>query len=97
MDGADRFFGEELPALREWAFGPAEAAQIGQPVLAVRGAASGDVHRRRHQLLLEWLPRAEPFVLPDAGHLLHVQNPRGMAERLASFFRSHPIDGRQAR
>lgn len=97
VDGADRFFGEELPALRAWAFGPAEAGQIGQPVLAVRGAASGDVHRRRHQLLLEWLPRVEPFVLPDAGHLLHVQNPRGMAERLASFFRSHAIDGRQER
>jgi pimeloyl-ACP methyl ester carboxylesterase len=94
VDDADRFFGEELPALREWAFGPAEAARIGQPVLAVLGAASGDVHRRRHQLLLEWLPRAEPFVLPDAGHLLHVQNPRGMAEGLASFFGRHPIDGR---
>jgi pimeloyl-ACP methyl ester carboxylesterase len=94
VDGADRFFGEELPALRAWTFGRAEAERIGQPVLAVRGAASGDVHRQRHQLLLEWLPRAEPFVLPDAGHLLHVQNPRGMAEGLASFFRRHPIDGR---
>lgn len=94
VDGADRFFGEELPALRAWTFGREEAERIGQPVLAVRGATSGDVHRRRHQLLLEWLPRAEPFVLPDAGHLLHVQNPRAMAEGLASFFRRHPIDGR---
>jgi pimeloyl-ACP methyl ester carboxylesterase len=92
VDGADRFFGEELPGLREWSFGAAEAAQIGQPVLAVVGAASGDIHRRRHQLLLEWMPRAEPFILPDAGHLLHVQNPRGMAERLATFFRRHPME-----
>jgi predicted ATPase len=37
-----------------------------------------------------WLPNVEPFVLPDANHLLHVRNPRGMAERLASFFAEHP-------
>jgi hypothetical protein len=30
-------------------------------------------------------------VLPAATHLLHVQNPREMAERLAAFFSRHPI------
>ena len=47
------------------------------------------VFRRRHELLLAWLPDVKGFILPDANHLLHVQNPRGMAERLASFFEQH--------
>jgi hypothetical protein len=37
-----------------------------------------------------WLRNVEPFALPDATHLLHVQNPRGMAEGLAGSFARHP-------
>lgn len=36
-------------------------------------------------------PRPKPFVLAEANHLLHVQNPRGMAEGLAAFFGRHPL------
>jgi pimeloyl-ACP methyl ester carboxylesterase len=42
-------------------------------------------------LLLSWLPNVEGFILPGTTHLLHVQNPRGMAEALASFFARHPM------
>jgi 3-oxoadipate enol-lactonase len=87
---ADTFFGQELPALRAWGFGPEDAARIRQPVLAVLGARSDEVSPvfgERHRLLLAWLPNVEPFVLPGANHLLHVQNPAGMAERLAAFTR----------
>ena len=35
--------------------------------------------------------RAEPFVLPGTTHVLHVQEPRAMAERMAAFFERHPI------
>lgn len=38
-----------------------------------------------YQLLLDWLPDAEGFVLPGATHFLQVENPRGMAEALAAF------------
>jgi hypothetical protein len=38
-----------------------------------------------------WLRNVEPFALPDATHLLHVQNPRGMAEGLAGSFARHPL------
>jgi pimeloyl-ACP methyl ester carboxylesterase len=48
----------------------------------------------RHELLLEWLPNVESFVLPDAGHLLHLQNPRGMANGLATFFARHALPAR---
>jgi pimeloyl-ACP methyl ester carboxylesterase len=88
---ADRFFGEELPALRAWRFGPEEAKRVSRPVLLARGERTDDINRRRHLLLREWLPAAEPFVLSGAGHLMHVENPRGMAEGLASFFARHPI------
>ena len=45
----------------------------------------------RQELLLSWLPSAESFELPGATHLLHVENPRGMADALASFFARHPL------
>jgi pimeloyl-ACP methyl ester carboxylesterase len=91
---ADTFFGQELPALRAWSFGQREAGRVTQPALAVLGARSREVtpvFDQRHELLLAWLPNVEPFVLPDATHLLHLQNPGGMAEALAAFFARHPL------
>lgn len=37
---ADTFFGQELPAIQQWTFGPTEAARIKQPVLLVMGGPS---------------------------------------------------------
>lgn len=94
---ADTFFGQELPAVRQWPFTREGASRITHPVLAVIGAQSKElspVWSERHELILAWLPKAEPFVLPDANHLLHVQNPRGMAEALVGFFARHPIKAR---
>ena len=91
---ADTFFGQELPAVRSWSFGPEEAARVTQPALAVLGAESKHVtpvFDQRHELLLAWLPAAESFVLPGATHLLHLQNPAGMAAGLAGFFARHPL------
>jgi 3-oxoadipate enol-lactonase len=88
---AATFFEHELPALRQWSFGPDEARHILQPVLAVIGSESDLRFHQRHKLLLEWLPNVEPFVLSDAGHLLHLQNPSEMAAGLASFFARHSL------
>lgn len=88
---ADTFFSQELPAVQQWSFTQEEASRITQPVLAVLGALSPPIFRERRELLLAWLPNVEPFVLPDATHLLHVENPRGMAEGLATFFSRHPL------
>jgi pimeloyl-ACP methyl ester carboxylesterase len=90
---ADTFFGQELPAVRGWSFGPQEASRIPHPALAVLGARSREVtpvFDQRQELLLAWLPNVEPFVLPDATHLLHLQNPGGLAAALAGFFARHP-------
>jgi pimeloyl-ACP methyl ester carboxylesterase len=86
---ADTFFAHELPALRQWSFGPNEARQIHQPVLAVLGEQSDARFRQRQQLLLEWLPHVEPFMLANAGHLLHVEKPAELADGLSAFFSRH--------
>ena len=91
---ADTFFNQEMLALEKWSFTREDARRIVQPVLAVIGAKSKEqsaIWGERQELLLSWLPNAEPFVLPDATHLLQVQNPRGMAEGLAAFFGRHPL------
>jgi 3-oxoadipate enol-lactonase len=88
------FFAHELPAPQQWSFTCEKAQQIMQPVLAVLGAKSkemGQIWRERHELLLSWLPDVEAFILPNATHLLEVENPRGLAEGLAAFLAHHPI------
>ncbi len=85
---ADTFFGQELPAVREWTFGTEQAARIHQPALLVMGGRSHEVSpiwQQRQDLLVVGLDNAEPFVLDGATHMLHLQNPRGLAERLAIF------------
>jgi pimeloyl-ACP methyl ester carboxylesterase len=89
---APTFFEHELPAVRAFDFSADDAKRLQAPVLLVIGERSGAVSpiwRLRHQLLLEWIPGAEAFVLPGATHLLQLQNPRGMAERMAEFLLEH--------
>lgn len=84
----------ELPAMRDWRFGEAEARRITQPVLVVLGSESDALWPRfgeTNRLLLAWLPNAVGFVLPGAAHGLQTQNPRGMAEALANFCARHRI------
>ena len=91
---AATFFEQELPALQQWSFQESDAARVLQPVLAVIGARSLEmdpIWGERHQQLLDWLPHAEPFVLPDATHLLQIENPQGMAAGLSSFFNRHSL------
>lgn len=98
VQDAATFFGQELPAVRAWSFGPDEAHRIAQPVLCVLGGGSDDVspvYRQRHDLLVDWLSNVEAFELPGANHLMPVQRPRELAERLASFFAQHPLAERR--
>jgi pimeloyl-ACP methyl ester carboxylesterase len=92
VSDADTFFTQELPALwQRWSFTEEDARRITQPVLAVVGEHSARTFLERRELLLSWLPTVEPFELAGATHLLHVQNPGGMAVALASFFARHPL------
>ena len=95
MADADTFFGQELPAVQAWSFTQEDARRITQPALAVLGEKSRPIFRERRELLLAWLPNVEPFILPAATHLLHVENPRGMAEALrqgVDAFGFHDLD-----
>ena len=91
VEEADSFFGQELPALQQWSFTPDDASRITQPALAVLGENTAPTFPERRELLLSLLPNVEPFDLPAATHLLHVQNPNGMAEAMAGFFARHPV------
>jgi pimeloyl-ACP methyl ester carboxylesterase len=87
-------FEYELAALLDWQFREVEARRIGQPVLSVLGGRSEELWPRfgeTHRWLLAALPRAEGVVLPGVTHFLHVENPRGAAELLGSFFARHPL------
>jgi pimeloyl-ACP methyl ester carboxylesterase len=89
---ADTFFAQEMPAIQQWRFDAVEGARIKQPVLLVMGGRSHEVSpvwQQRQDLLIAWLGDAEPFVLDGATHMLHLENARGLAERLGAFF-SHP-------
>jgi pimeloyl-ACP methyl ester carboxylesterase len=89
---APTFFEYELPAVRAFSFGAGDASRLRAPVLVVMGERSDEVSpiwRQRHELLLRWIPGAEAFVLPEATHLLQLQNPRAMAQHLAAFLARH--------
>jgi pimeloyl-ACP methyl ester carboxylesterase len=91
---AATFFEQELPALQQWSFRREDASRIAAPTLAVVGSRSlqmDPIWGERHQLLLDWLPNVEPFVLADASHLLQIENPAGMAAALAAFWAQHPL------
>jgi pimeloyl-ACP methyl ester carboxylesterase len=82
--------------MQHWSFTEKDANRITQPVLAVIGELSlrdSPITVERQELLLSWLPNVEACVLPDAGHLMQVQNPNGMAERLSAFFARHQLPG----
>src|SRR5713226_2100042 len=85
---ADTFFGIELPALTEWAFGPEQAAAIHQPVLSVLGTQTQPLWVDVADFLRSSLPHVEDCTIDGVGHLLHIQRPepvaRGMAEFLGS-------------
>jgi pimeloyl-ACP methyl ester carboxylesterase len=88
---ADAFFTQELPALQRWRFTEQEARRVHAPVLAVVGEHSAPTFPERRELLSRWLPTVEQLDLPDATHLLHLENPRGAAEAMADYFTRHPI------
>jgi pimeloyl-ACP methyl ester carboxylesterase len=88
---ADAFFAQELPAVQQWSLTQQDARRITRPTLAVLGENTAPTFPERLRLLASWLPNTEPVQLPGATHLLHVQNPQGMAEALASFYARHPL------
>jgi pimeloyl-ACP methyl ester carboxylesterase len=88
---AEAFFEQELPAVQQWQFTQVEAGRVTQPVLIVLGENTVPTFPERVDLLLSWLPNGERSELSRATHLLHIQDPHGVAEALVRFFARHPL------
>lgn len=88
---ADTFFGVELPALSGWSFGPAQAIAIPQPVLSMLGSDTEPMWVEIAALLRSWLSDVDECTIQGAGHLLHMQQPRAVAQSLAAFLGRHPL------
>jgi pimeloyl-ACP methyl ester carboxylesterase len=93
LDHADLFFQAEMPAVQSWSFGPGDAERVTQPVLNVLGAQSVPRFVEGSNLIQSWFPRAQRLSVPDAGHLLMVQNPTGLAQGLRDFFTAQGPSG----
>lgn len=95
---ADLFFQVEMAAVQQFTFGPDEATRVTQPVLNVVGANSVQRFVEGGELVQSWFPHAERVTIPDAGHLLMIQNPGAVAKGLKNHFSRHSIaSGRSAR
>jgi pimeloyl-ACP methyl ester carboxylesterase len=91
---ADTLFQVEAATLQQWTLAREDAATITAPALLLSQAdPSWAGFSATHDLLREWLPRAESILLRDATHLLMITRPREVAEALASFFAHHPLSG----
>ncbi len=93
VNDADTFFGIELPALTEWAFGPEQAAAIQCPVLSVLGAETQPLWVEVAEFLRTSVPRVEECTIEGVGHLLHVQRPEPVARAMAEFLGSNCLTG----
>lgn len=91
---ADGQFAHELPGLLDWVFGEDEARRVDQPTLSVLGGANdlpGTRFQEVHRFLLEELPNAEGVVMAGMEHMMHMQDPPGLAAVLRDFWRRHPL------
>jgi pimeloyl-ACP methyl ester carboxylesterase len=88
---ADTFFGIELPAVTEWAFGPEQAAGIRQPVLSVLGAETEPLWVEVADFLRSSLPHVEECTIDEVGHLLHVQRSEPVARAMAAFLEQNSL------
>jgi len=55
------------------------------------GTESATWYAESHDAFNQWLPNAEPFVLDVATHMLHWEDPEGVAAGLLEFLVSVPF------
>ncbi|MGH2741164.1 MAG: alpha/beta fold hydrolase [Thermoleophilaceae bacterium] len=90
---ADTFFGIELPALTEWEFGAQQAAAINRPVLSVLGSETQPLWLEVAEFLRSSLPQVEERTIDGVGHLLHIQRPKPVGQKIVQFLRRNPMAG----
>jgi pimeloyl-ACP methyl ester carboxylesterase len=90
---ADTFFGVELPALTQWAFGPREAARVRCPALSVLGGDTQPLWVEVAAFLRSSLPDVRERTIGGVGHLLHIQSAEPVARAMAEFIESRSTAG----
>lgn len=80
--------GSEVP---EWDFGPADVAQVEQPVLVLRGAESPLWPAEATADFVAGFPAAEGAAVADTDHALITQKPDEVAAAIADFLARHPM------
>jgi pimeloyl-ACP methyl ester carboxylesterase len=88
------FFAHEVPALREWTFGAAEAGAVAAPALVARGAESPPWFEENAAILAQLLPGAESVTVPGADHLGPLTHPAEVASVIADFAGGRAATGR---
>jgi pimeloyl-ACP methyl ester carboxylesterase len=88
---ADLFFQSEMAAVRSFEFSQSQANRITRPVLNVVGESSVVRFAEGAALVQSWFPHAERLTIPQATHLLMIQNPSAVGDGLLDFFERHPL------
>jgi len=91
MKDTNTFFGVEYPAIRTFKLEKPDIERITVPMLSVRGALSHPSTAAVEQLLRNWFPQLETVVIPNAHHLLHMQQPDLVAQAMSRFLSKHTI------
>ena len=87
------FFADEVPAVREWIFGPAQAARVTQPTLVVLGGDSprlSPLAAETVERLLALLPQARTQTVPGCSHLMPLEQPASLARLIIAFIKTIP-------
>jgi len=85
------FFQVEVPSNMKYRFDTELGARISAPVLNVVGERTAPGFFTGADVVQTWLPGAQRYTLPDASHLLMVEQPDAMAAALKSFFETYPM------
>jgi 3-oxoadipate enol-lactonase len=88
---AKTFFEVELPALAQWTFAAADAAQIRRPTLSILGSDTAPLWVEVAEFLRTNMPYVEERTIAGVGHLLHLQQPAPVASAIAEFLDKNPI------
>jgi pimeloyl-ACP methyl ester carboxylesterase len=87
------FFRDEVPAVLESTFSPAQAARIRCPVLVAEGAdsaVSGPLSQQITALATELLPQASVTRVAGTNHMMPLQDPASVAGLIRNFVSQQP-------
>ncbi|MGI9612546.1 MAG: alpha/beta fold hydrolase [Acidimicrobiales bacterium] len=82
---APALFALDLPAGSGWRLDEDAARSLEQPTLLALGSETSAIYRETNAELAELLPHVERLDVQDAGHFVHLEQPRQIAESLAAF------------